>query len=509
MNKQLLAVNMKNITKTFPGVVANDSVDFQLAHGEIHALLGENGAGKTTLMNCLYGMYKADKGQILINDKQVEITTPNDAIEHGVGMVHQHFMLVPPFTVAENIVLGSEPTKNAMINRKKAIKEVEELSDRYGLNVDPKAKVRDISVGMQQRVEILKTLYRGADILILDEPTAVLTPQEVEELVDIMESLTNEGKSIIFITHKLKEVKMISDRVTVIRSGKVIDTVKTTEASQNKLAKMMVGREVLLEVDKKPAEPGEVILEVDNIYAQNDRDLPALRGTSFKVKKGEILGIAGVDGNGQSELTEVLTGLREFKKGTIELKGEKIKNFSTKEIFEAGVSHIPEDRQKRGLIMDYTLFENLILGNHYRPPYAKGKNMNYKKIKEESRKLIKEFDIRTPGEEVKVKSLSGGNQQKVILAREFNRNPDILIAAQPTRGVDVGAIEFIHNRLIEQRDAGKAVLLLSLELDEILSLSDRIAVIYEGQIVDILAREKATEEKLGLLMAGAMQKQDS
>ena len=503
MNEQLLAVNMINITKRFPGVIANDKVNFQLVHGEIHALLGENGAGKTTLVNCLYGMYQADKGKILINDKEVNITSTNVAIENGIGMVHQHFMLVPPFTVAENIVLGCEPTKNGMIDKKKAIKEVANLSKRYGLNVDPEAKIQDISVGMQQRVEILKTLYRGADILILDEPTAVLTPQEVDELIDIMKSLTNEGKSIIFITHKLKEVKMIADRVTVIRRGKVIDTVKTDKASQNELAKMMVGREVLLEVDKKPAKPGDVILEVDDIYAQNDRELTVLNGTSFKVKRGEILGIAGVDGNGQSELTEVLTGLREFEKGKIMLKGKELKNLTTKKLLEMGVSHIPEDRQKRGLIMDYSIFENLVLGNHYRPPYAKGINMNYKKIRDESKNLIKEFDIRTPGEEVKVKSLSGGNQQKVILAREFNRDPDILIAAQPTRGVDVGAIEFIHNRLIEQRDAGKAVLLISLELDEILSLSDRIAVIYEGKIVDILTREEATEEKLGLLMAGA------
>ncbi len=508
MNKQLLAVNMINITKRFPGVVANDKVNFQLARGEIHALLGENGAGKTTLVNCLYGMYQADEGKILINDKEVNVTSPNVAIENGIGMVHQHFMLVPPFTVAENIVLGCEPTKNGMIDKKRAIEEVANLSKRYGLNVDPEAKIQDISVGMQQRVEILKALYRGVDILILDEPTAVLTPQEVDELIDIMDSLTKEGKSIIFITHKLKEVKMIADRVTVIRRGKVIDTVKTDKSSQNELAKMMVGREVLLEVDKKPAKPGEVILEVNNIYAKNDRELPALKGTSFKVKKGEILGIAGVDGNGQSELTEVLTGLREFEKGKIILKNKELKNIKTKKLLEMGVSHIPEDRQKRGLIMDYSLFENLVLGNHYRPPYAKGINMDYKKIKDESKKLIEEFDIRTPGEEVKAKSLSGGNQQKVILAREFNRDPDILIAAQPTRGVDVGAIEFIHNRLIEQRDAGKAVLLISLELDEILSLSDRIAVIYEGKIVDILAREDATEEKLGLLMAGATEEQD-
>jgi len=393
--------------------------------------------------------------------------------------------------------------KNGFLDNKKAIQQTNKISKQYGLNVEAEARVQDISVGMQQRVEILKALYRGADILILDEPTAVLTPQEVEELVTIMKSLTDEGKSIIFITHKLKEVKAISNRVTVIRGGKIMDTVPTETASKNELARMMVGREVLLEVEKEEAQAGEIILSVNNIFAHNDRDLPALDGINFNVKRGEILGIAGVDGNGQSELTEVLTGLRKFEKGSIKLKDEDISSLSTREIIEAGVSHIPEDRQKRGLIMGFTLYENLILGNHYRPPYARGINMNYNKIKKVARDLIKEFDVRTPSENIMAKSLSGGNQQKVILAREFNREPELLIAAQPTRGVDVGAIEFIHKRLIEQRDSGKGILLISLELDEILSLSDRIAVIYEGQIVDILDRKDATEEKLGLLMAGA------
>ncbi len=502
MNDDTLAIELKNITKRFPGVLANDHVNFHLKKGEIHALLGENGAGKTTLMNCLYGMYKADQGEIFINGKKINITTPNIAIKHGIGMVHQHFMLIPPFTVAENIVLGQEPVKNGMIDHERAVKDVRELSEQYGLNVDPEAKVHDISVGMQQRVEILKALYRGADNLILDEPTAVLTPQEIDELISIMRSLTDEGKSIIFITHKLKEVKTIANRVTVIRDGKVVDTVVTKDASKEDLARMMVGREVLLEVEKKPVEPGETILEVEDIYADNDRGLPALNGASFTVKRSEILGIAGVDGNGQSELIEVLTGLREVKKGNIRFRDEDILDYSTRQIFEAGVSHIPEDRQKRGLIMEYSLFENLILGNHYLPPYARGKRMNYKKIKSRARELIKEFDVRTPGENIPASSLSGGNQQKLILAREFNREPEMLIASQPTRGVDVGAIEFIHNRLLGLRDSGKAVLLVSLELDEILSLSDRIAVIYEGKIVDILEREDATEEKLGLMMAG-------
>jgi len=498
-----IVVNMRGITKRFPGVLANDNVNFSLEKGEIHALLGENGAGKTTLMKCLYGLYQADKGEIFINGNKVEISSPNVAIKNGIGMVHQHFMLVPPFTVAENIVLGSEPVKNGFLDNKKAIQQTNKISKQYGLNVEAEARVQDISVGMQQRVEILKALYRGADILILDEPTAVLTPQEVEELVTIMKSLTDEGKSIIFITHKLKEVKAISNRVTVIRGGKIMDTVPTETASKNELARMMVGREVLLEVEKEEAQAGEIILSVNNIFAHNDRDLPALDGINFNVKRGEILGIAGVDGNGQSELTEVLTGLRKFEKGSIKLKDEDISSLSTREIIEAGVSHIPEDRQKRGLIMGFTLYENLILGNHYRPPYTRGINMNYNKIKKVARDLIKEFDVRTPSENIMAKSLSGGNQQKVILAREFNREPELLIAAQPTRGVDVGAIEFIHKRLIEQRDSGKGILLISLELDEILSLSDRIAVIYEGQIVDILDRKDATEEKLGLLMAGA------
>jgi len=498
-----LAIEMKGITKRFPGVIANDNVDFELKKGEIHALLGENGAGKTTLMNCLYGFLEADEGDILIDGKKVDITNPNVAIKHGIGMVHQHFMLVPPFTVTENIVLGMEPTKNSMIDYKTANKKVEEISKQYGLNVDPKAKVEDISVGMQQRVEILKTLYRGADILILDEPTAVLTPQEVEELVKIMESLTDEGKSIIFITHKLKEVKAIADRVTVIRSGKVIDTIDTDSATTNELANMMVGREVILEVEKGKANPGDTVLEVEDLYAKNNRDLMALNGATFSVKEGEILGIAGVDGNGQTELSEVLTGLRKKEKGTIKFKGREIKSAQTKRLFEEGISHIPEDRQRRGLVMDFKLYENLILGRHHKKPYVKGWSLDNKKIKEEARRLIKEFDVRTPSENVEAKSLSGGNQQKLIVAREFDRQPDLLVASQPTRGIDVGAIEYIHNKLVEQRDNGKAILLISLELDEILALSDRIAVIYEGKIVDILDREDATEEKLGLMMAGA------
>lgn len=504
MTKQnSLAIEMQGITKRFPGVIANDDIDFELGKGEIHALLGENGAGKTTLMKCLYGLYEADKGEIFVNGKKVNITSPNVAISSGIGMVHQHFMLVPPFTVAENIILGMEPRKNAMIDRKRASQEVEEISNKYKLDVDPDEKVQDISVGMQQRVEILKALYRGADILIFDEPTAVLTPQEVDELISIMRSLTEEGKSIIFITHKLNEVKMIADRVTVIRDGQYIDTVETDSATTNDLAKMMVGRDVNLEVNKEKSEPGELVYEIENLHVRNNRGLKAVDGVSLQLREGEVLGLAGVAGNGQAELTDALFGLREIEEGKIKFRGDDITDYGTKKIIEAGISQIPEDRQKRGLILEFSLYENLILGSHYKHPYANGYRMNYKTIKEKSRELIKEYDVRTPDEKVLAKSLSGGNQQKVILARELSREPEMLIASQPIRGVDVGAIEFIHNRLIEQRNENKAIFLVSMELDEILSLSDRIAVIYEGEIMDVMARAEATEEKLGLLMAGA------
>ncbi len=497
-------IEMKGITKIFPGVVANDNINFHLKKGEIHALLGENGAGKTTLMKILYGLYTQTSGDIFVNEQKVWIDSPNKAIELGIGMVHQHFMLVQPFTVAENIVLGAEPTKElGILHQKEIIRQVEEISEQYGLMVDPHARIQDISVGMQQRVEILKALYRGADILILDEPTAVLTPQEVRELTSIMEKLTAEGKSIIFITHKLKEVKAISDRVTVIRRGKVIGTVNTNDVDVRELARMMVGREVILEVEKQEATPEEVIFSAENLHALNDRGLPALDGATFDVKVGEILGIAGVDGNGQTELTEVLTGLRSLASGKVCFKGEDVSRLTTRKRIERGMAHIPEDRQKRGLILDYPLSLNMILGHHYQKPFSRGINLNYSKIRENARGLIEEFDVRTPNEEVEAKNLSGGNQQKVIIAREFSRDPDLLIAAQPTRGVDVGAIEFIHKRIVEQRDAGKAVLLISLELDEILSLSDRIAVIYEGKIVGIVDAKDATEEELGLMMAGA------
>lgn len=501
-------IEMRGITKIFPGVVANEDINFQLKKGEIHALLGENGAGKTTLMKILYGLYSPTSGEILVNGQKVEITSPNKAIALGIGMVHQHFMLVPPFTVTENIVLGSEPAKGGVLNMDEAIQRVEAISNQYGLIVDPRAKVQDISVGMQQRVEILKALYRGADILILDEPTAVLTPQEVRELIAIMDKLTAQGKSIIFITHKLKEVKAISNRVTVIRRGKVIGTVNTTDVDTRDLARMMVGREVILEVEKQPANPGEVVLSVTDLKAVNDRGLPALRRASFDVRRGEILGLAGVDGNGQSELIEVLTGLRPPVSGQIELKGVTITKKSTRKRADMGLGHIPEDRQKRGLVLDFSLWENMILGRQHQKPFSQNGLLNSQKVRGYARELIQEFDVRTPNEEVEAKALSGGNQQKVIIAREISRDPELLIAAQPTRGVDVGAIEFIHKRIVDARDAGKAILLVSLELDEILSLSDRIAVIYEGQIVGIMDAKDATEEELGLMMAGAIRREE-
>ncbi|MGF7056679.1 simple sugar transport system ATP-binding protein [Brassicibacter mesophilus] len=497
-------VEMKNITKIFPGVVANDNVNFSLKKGETHVLLGENGAGKTTLMNILYGLYQPTSGEIYINGELNKIKDPNVAIENGIGMVHQHFMLVPPFTIAENIILGTEPSKHKglKLDMKKAIKDVMKISDEFGLAVDPNAKIQDISVGMQQRVEILKALYKGADILILDEPTAVLTPQEIEELGVILDSLKSQGKSIILITHKLKEVMSMSDRVTVVRRGKVIDTLNTVDTNTDELAELMVGRKVNLVVEKEKVETGHTILEVKGLKAKDNRGLPAIQGIDFEVKAGEILAIAGVDGNGQTELVEVLTSLRPAVGGSIKINGKDITKASTREVIESGVGHIPEDRHKRGLVLSHSLAENMILGNHHEEPFSKNGIMDYNMIHEHAKDLISEFDVRTPSEEVTAKSLSGGNQQKVIIARELNRDPALLIASQPTRGLDVGAIEFVHKRLVDQRNSGKGVLLVSLELDEVMALADRIAVIYDGKIVGILNAEDATEKKLGIMMAG-------
>lgn len=501
-------VEMKNITKVFPGVVANDDVNFALEQGEIHVLLGENGAGKTTLMNQLYGLYGPTSGEIYINGKLTKIKDPNVAISLGIGMVHQHFMLVEPFTVAENIVLGSEPSLNGGIklDMDKAVKDVEEISTKYGLKVDPTVKIQDISVGMQQRVEILKALYRGADILILDEPTAVLTPQEIDELGEILRKLTKQGKSIILITHKLKEVMAMSDRVTVIRRGQKIDTLKNENTNTDELAEIMVGRKVNLVVEKDDKVAGDVVMSVKNLTASDNRGIPALKGVSFDVKAGEIFAIAGVDGNGQSELVEVITGLRKSTGGSVSLLGKDLTNKPTKSVIEAGISHIPEDRHKRGLVLQHTLAENSVLGSHKDAPFSKGGVLDYSTIHNFCLDLIEEFDVRTPNEKVAAKSLSGGNQQKLIVARELSRKPELLIASQPTRGVDVGAIEFIHKRLVAERDKNKAVLLVSLELDEVMALADRIAVVYDGQIVGIVNGKDATEKELGIMMAGGSQK---
>lgn len=500
-------IEMLGIRKEFSGFVANDNITLQLKQGEIHALLGENGAGKSTLMNVLFGLYEPDGGEIRVRGQKEVINNPNKANELGIGMVHQHFMLVDKFTVAENIILGKEPNKLGVIEKKKAIEEIQEISDRYGLRVDPNAVIRDISIGMQQRVEILKTLYRGADILIFDEPTAVLTPQEINELIQIMRALIKEGKSIILITHKLKEIMDVCDRVTVIRRGKGMGTVNVSETNPQELANMMVGREVVFTTEKKPASPGKNVLEIKDLIVKESRGVESVRGLNLTVRAGEIVGIAGVDGNGQSELIQAISGLTKVTNGTIRLNGEPIENRKPRKITETGLGHIPEDRHKHGLVLEMTVGENIALQTYYKKPISSKGFLNHKVMYEFARELIDEFDVRTSSEYVPAKALSGGNQQKAIIAREISRDPDFLIAAQPTRGLDVGAIEFIHRRLIEQRDRGKAVLLMSFELDEIMNVSDRIAVIYEGKIVAIVKPEETTEQELGLLMAGSRKEQ--
>lgn len=495
-------LELKGIKKIFPGVIANDDVNFDLNKGEIHVLLGENGAGKTTLMNIVYGLYQQEAGDIFIKGQKVNIKNPKDAIKLGIGMVHQHFMLVHNFSVAQNMILGHETRKGLNLDIDKAAKDTKALSEEYGFNIDPNAIIEDMTVGQQQKVEILKALYRGAEILILDEPTAVLTPQEIEDLGVILRNLVKQGKSIILITHKLKEVMSLSDRVTIIRRGKVIDIVNTKDTNIDELAEMMVGRKVNLVVSKKEAKFGGATLKIENLNVLDHRGLPAVKNVNLEVRKGEILAIAGVDGNGQTELVEAIAGLRKSTSGKIVLNNKDITGKSPKDAIEAGLGHIPEDRHKRGLVLKYSLAENSILGIHYKEPFAKGIIMNYSKVKDHARKLIANYDVRTPNEDVAASALSGGNQQKMIVAREIEKDPELIIAAQPTRGLDVGAIEYIHKRLVEERDNGRAVLLVSLELDEVLSLADRIAVIYDGEIVDILDAKEATEQKLGILMAG-------
>ena len=607
-------LEVRNVTKRFPGVLANDQVSFSLKEGEILAFLGENGAGKSTLMNILYGLYSQDEGEVEVRGTPADIQDPNDAIELGIGMVHQHFQLVPVFTVAENIVMGTEPTRfsfswrllalasgvtallfflggifafenvaqwflaalaggaamavlyglfillgfltrfrfrlyfplvaigsavvfvalglifsaaapillliilallfaaasypamreiTTALDRRAAAQRIRALSEQYGLAVDPEALIEDLPVGVQQRVEIIKTLYREAEILILDEPTAVLTPQETEELFEIMRGLVQQGKSIIFISHKLKEVMTIADRVVVLRNGRVTGQTTPAESSEEELAEMMVGREVTLVVEKGPASPTDLVLEVAGLIAEDQRHHPTLRGIDLSVRAGEVLGIAGVQGNGQTELVEVLTGLLPATGGSVRILGQDVTNASPRTITELGVAHIPEDRQRDGLVLPFPIFDNLVLNTYYQPPFAKGPGLQFDQMYQYAERLVDEFDVRTPSFTVPAQNLSGGNQQKVIVAREFSRPIKLLIAAQPTRGLDVGSIEYIHQRLIEKRDEGVAVLLVSVELDEIMALSDRIAVMYEGEIVGTVDAEAVTREQLGLLMAGA------
>ncbi len=498
-----LALEMRGITKRFPGVLANDHVDFQLEKGEIHALLGENGAGKTTLMNILYGLYQPDEGEIHLDGQRIEIHDPNDAIRHRIGMVHQHFMLVKPLTVAENIILGTETTRGRVfLNLRVAEERIRELSEQYQLEVDPTARIQELPVGTQQRVEIIKALYREADVLILDEPTAVLTPQETERLFLTIFSLAQRGKSIIFITHKLKEVFDVASRITVLRNGRVVGTTYPRDTNERELAAMMVGRQVILKVDKAPAQPKDVVLEVRDLVVDDDRHNQVVNGVSFQVRAGEVLGIAGVQGNGQTELTEAITGLRHVKSGAVIIQGQEVTNLSPRRVTEAGSAHVPEDRHKHGLVLTYPVCDNLVLCTYYKPPFAKRMVIQEDVIADNARRLIQEFDIRTPSEYVPASNLSGGNQQKTIVARELSRPIRLLIAAQPTRGLDVGSIEYIHQQIVNMRDAGCAVLLVSAELDEIMALSDRIAVMYRGRIMDTLPAEQATREQLGLLMAG-------
>jgi general nucleoside transport system ATP-binding protein len=501
-----LVLEMRDIRKEFPGVVANDSVSFDVRRGEVHALLGENGAGKSTLMNILYGLYKPDGGEILLNGKSISFSSAREAIEAGIGMVHQHFMLIPVMTVAENIVLGTEPVKGGvLLDEAVADRRVADMAKTFRFAVDPDALVEDISVGQQQRVEIMKALYRNADLLILDEPTAVLTPQEASDLFEILRTLQREGLSIIFISHKLNEVLEIADRITVLRRGRTIETVPREGATEESLAKAMVGREVLLRVEKTRADPGDVLLEVRDLHVRDDRGIEKVRGLSFDVRAGEIVGIAGVDGNGQTELIDALTGLQKIESGSAKIAGRELAHANAKDALDAGVGHIPEDRQQRGLVLEFSIAENTVLHDYAKPPIGRLGWLFPGRMINRARALIREFDVRGGGPYTLAGGLSGGNQQKLVAAREISRDPKVLIAAQPTRGLDVGAIEYLHRRLITERDEGRAILLVSLELEEILSLSDRILVIYEGEIVGEHIGE-VSEQQIGLEMLGGREK---
>ena len=492
----------RKVRKEFPGVLANDDISISLQPGRILALLGENGAGKSTLVNILFGMYRPDEGHVIIKDEIVDLRGPDEAISRGIGMVHQHFQLVPPMRVVENIVLGAEPTRRGLVDLDEARSRVIALSERYGLEVDPDALVEDLPVGMQQRVEILKALYRDADVLILDEPTGVLTPQEADHLLGVLRELTETGLGIVFITHKLREVLAIADDIVVLRNGQVVGETRPSDADESDLAEMMVGRNVMLQVEKSVSRPGDPVLEVKELEVKDDRGQIALDSLSFEVRAGEILGVAGVEGNGQRELVEAITGLRAPSVGVMKIEGEELTGESPRQITKKGVAHIPEDREKHGVVAIYSLAENTILNRYHRRPFSIRGILRRDVIRSHAQDVVDEFDVRTPSISVPASSLSGGNKQKLIVGREFSDDIKLLIAAQPTRGIDIGAIEFIHRRILEQRDKGAAVLLVSAELDEILGLSDRIAVLYDGKIMDVVAAQEANREKIGLLMAG-------
>jgi simple sugar transport system ATP-binding protein len=498
------AVHLDGITKRFPGVVANDDVDLAIERGSVHALLGENGAGKTTLMNVLYGLYRPTEGRVVVDGEPRSFGSPRDAIDAGIGMIHQHFMLVDPMTVWENVVLGNEPRTwgGLRVDEAAAREAVVELSERYGFDVDPDARIEDVSVGVQQRVEILKALYRGAEVLIMDEPTAVLTPQEVEELYDVFEELTEQGKTIIFISHKLGEALSAADEITVLRDGVNVGTVAAGDVTREELAEMMVGREVLMEPATTPREPGDRVLEVTDLHVEDDRGVEAVSGISFELREGEVLGIAGVDGNGQLQLVEAITGMREPSSGSVEYLGESMAGATRREHIDRGMAFVPEDRHERGLVMSYDLVQNGILGSQHDPPFASGGRIDWEASAEHAESVIEAYDVRPPNPDADAESFSGGNQQKFIVGREFERDPDLVVATHPTRGVDIGSTEFLHDRLLELREEGKAILLVSSKLDEVQGLSDRLAVIHEGEFTGVVDPATVTEEEIGLLMAG-------
>jgi simple sugar transport system ATP-binding protein len=494
-------LEVRGLTKTFPGVIANEDVDFSLHEGEVHCLLGENGAGKSTLMNAVFGLYQPDAGQILLRGEQVQFGSSRDAIAHGIGMVHQHFQLIPVFTVAENVILGNELRKGLVLDLDTARERIRELGSRYGLQVDPDVLVGDLSVGEQQRVEVVKALFREADILILDEPTAVLTPGEVDEFFGVVRNLIGQGKSIVFITHKLREVLAVADRITVLRNGRVVGDADPAEATQQSLATLMVGRDVSFTIDKAPAKPTAVVLRTSGLTVQDDRGVTTVDGLDLEVRAGEIFGIAGVQGNGQRELVEAIVGMRGKVDGTVEIDGHDVTHATPREVLDLAVAHVPEDRGKHGVVGPFSIADNLVLNRYWREPFARRGLRQEDAIEREALDLVDRFDIRTPGTQVKVDNLSGGNQQKVIIARELTGDVRLLVVAQPTRGLDVGSIEFIHHRIVEMRDQGAAVLLVSAELDEVLNLSDRIGVIYRGALVGVFDRADATRDRLVLLMA--------